>query len=93
VRKSSVSVAQRRTVFENSVLNNSLNQEISLNPTPGKRKYRDEDYITKLDLPSEEGFNWIEGKETTGKRVKLDQHTIVKKRLEYFKVLSMDVDF
>lgn len=37
-------------------------------------------------LLPKDGFTWIGQDEQRGKRVKLDKDTIVKKRLEYFKV-------
>lgn len=55
----------------------------------GKRKadFEDEEvYGGPLVLLPEDGFTWIGQDEQRGKRVKLDKDTIVKKRVEYFKV-------
>ena len=43
-------------------------------------------HLEHNSLLPEDGFTWIGQDEQRGKRVKLDKDTIVKKRLEYFKV-------
>ncbi|KAJ3344198.1 hypothetical protein HDU91_000257 [Kappamyces sp. JEL0680] len=89
VRKSAISVAARRAIFENTTLDNTLPDTTQDREAPsGKRKYQDDDGKSVLhsDLPPERGFNWID-EGSRGKRVKLDKETIVKRRLEYFKVL------
>jgi hypothetical protein len=49
-----------------------------------KRKHDDE------ELKETDGFRWIDS-ELKSKKVKLDQETIVRKRVEYFKSLGMAV--
>jgi hypothetical protein len=58
-----------------------------LNEEPSKKRKFDED----TDLKPEDGFTWIDPDTIKAKKVKLDQETIVKKRIEYFKSLGMAV--
>jgi hypothetical protein len=74
IRKSSIPVLTRKTVYEGT-----------LDPVPPKRKLvQNENEINPAFLP-DHGYNWI-GEEPKGKRIKLDKDTIVRKRIEYFRV-------
>ncbi len=86
-------MAMRRAAFERSGVDNT-NAAVDL---AIKRKAAfDEDAVDgdqnsmylnhNGGLLPEDGFTWIGQEEQRGKRVKLDKDTIVKKRVEYFKV-------
>jgi hypothetical protein len=92
VRKGVTSVQTKKRIFED--VTNEQVEVIEKRPLvegtsedlSKKRKFEDDDM-----LKPEDGFTWIDADNIKAKKVKLDQETIVKKRIEYFKSLGMDV--
>lgn len=86
----------RRAVFEKSAPPQDEDDYQQSKTVQGKRKALDsgESVNSLLNvnnvLKPEDGFTWI-GQESRGKKVKLDKDTIVKKRIEYFKVLMFSI--
>ena len=78
-------MAVRKTVYEGNNKPLPSYEEKLKDSQASKRKLpQNENEINPAFLP-DHGFNWIGG-EPKGKRIKLDKDTIVRKRIEYFRV-------